>query len=197
MKKKSLKNLTTFLLFVLIAMLNNGVFAQQLPVASSKNEFWQKVQFGGGLGLTFGQFTNVTLAPAALYNVNQYVGVGVSLLGSYVSKRDAYKATVLGGSVLMIFSPVPEVQFSVEVEQLNVHATQNNATAALNSNGSYDSNLTGKNFDVTRNFWTTALFVGGGYNVGNVTVGGRYNLLFDTNKSAYSSAVMPFVRVFF
>ena len=112
-------------------------------------------------------------------------------------QRSCRKGRKLGGSVLTIFSPIPEVQFSVEVEQLNVHATQNNATAALNSNGTYDSNLTGKNFDVTRNFWTTALFVGGGYNVGNVTVGGRYNLLFDTNKSAYSSAVMPFVRVFF
>ena len=197
MKKKTLNNLTTLLLFVSLAVLNSSVSAQQLPVASSKSEFWQKVQFGGGLGLTFGQFTNITIAPSAIYNVNQYVGVGVGLLGSYVSNRGLYKATVVGGSIISLFNPVPEVQLSLEVEQLNVNATQNIETVPLNSNGTFDPSQVGKSFDVTNNFWTTALFIGGGYNLGNVTVGGRYNVLFDKNKSAYSAAFIPFVRVLF
>ena len=139
----------------------------------------------------------VGLLTSAIYNVNQYVGVGVGLLGSYVSNRGLYKATVVGGSLISLFNPVPEVQLSLEVEQLTVNTTQNIETVPLNSNGTFDRSQSVKSFDVTTNFWTTALFIGGGYNVGNVTVGGRYNVLFDKNKSAYSAAFIPFVRVFF
>ena len=38
-----------------------------------KSEFWSKVRFGGGLGLNFGRNnTNITVAPSALYQPNQY-----------------------------------------------------------------------------------------------------------------------------
>jgi hypothetical protein len=50
---------------------------------------------------------------------------------------------------------------------------------------------------VTKNYWNTALYVGAGYRNGNVTLGARYNLLFDKDKSIYSDALMPFVRFYF
>ena len=181
MKKKIYKYAFCFVLIAIAVIPFNKLNAQpaaQLPV---KSAFWEKVQFGGGLGLSIGNFTNITVAPAAIYNFNKYVAAGVGLQASYVSARETYKSTILGGSLIGLFSPLPAVQLSVEVEQLNVSARfQQLGTTELSNN-----------------FWTTAIFVGGGYNTGNVTVGGRYNLLFDANKSAYSTAFMPFVRVFF
>ena len=46
-------------------------------------------------------------------------------------------------------------------------------------------------------FWNTGLFVGGGYQEGNVTIGARYNLLFNKDKNIYGDAFMPFVRLYF
>jgi hypothetical protein len=48
-----------------------------------------------------------------------------------------------------------------------------------------------------KNYWNTGLFIGAGYHNGNMTIGGRYNLLFDKDKSIYSDAFMPFVRFYF
>ena len=173
--------LTFVVLYLFSLTLQNGICAQRLNRATSKSEFWKKVQFGGGLGLSFGDFTNITVAPAAIYNFNDYMAFGVGLQGSYVSARETYKSTIVGGSLITLFKPVREVQLSIEIEQLNCNATLQQI--GLN--------------EIKNNFWTTAVFVGGGYNTGNVTIGGRYNLLFDQKKSAYSTAFMPFVRVFF
>jgi hypothetical protein len=79
-----------------------------------------------------------------------------------------------------LFSPIEEIQLSLEVEEINV----NNNYIDLVDN-------------YNRNFWNTGLFVGGGYREGGVTVGARLNLLFDSNKDIYGSAFMPFVRLFF
>jgi hypothetical protein len=79
-----------------------------------------------------------------------------------------------------LFSPIEEIQLSLEVEQINV----NNNYSDLGGN-------------YNRNFWNTGLFAGVGYREGGVTVGARLNLLFDRNKDIYGSAFMPFVRVFF
>ena len=178
-------NIYTYAFYFVLSTISlnpfNTVTAQQANQLPVKSAFWGKVQFGGGLGLSFGDFTNITVAPAAIYNFNKYVAAGLGLQGSYVSARESYKSTILGGSLIGLFSPLQEVQLSVEVEQLNVSAS----AQALGAN------------EIKTNFWTTAVFVGGGYNTGNVTIGGRYNLLFDKNKSAYSTAFMPFVRVFF
>lgn len=197
MEKKSLKNLTFTIAFLTILVLNVGVYAQQSGQGTAKSEFWKNVQFGGGLGLSFGNFTNITVAPAAIYNVNDYVSAGVGLLGSYVAARDSYKSTILGGSLISLFNPIKEIQLSIEIEQVHVNAVQQYSTIPLGMNGNYDPMQSGSGYELKNNFWTTALFVGGGYNTGNVTVGGRYNLLFDKNKSAYSAAFIPFVRVFF
>ena len=51
--------------------------------------------------------------------------------------------------------------------------------------------------DYGRNFWNTALYLGLGYHTDNVTVGVRYNVLYDADDFVYSEAFMPFVRVYF
>jgi len=162
---------------------NNLPNSQNAP--KQKSEFWKKVQFGGGIGLGAGSgYTNFSLAPSAIYNVNQYFAMGVGLQGSYISSKAinsyaGYKSTVLGGSLIFLGNPIKEIQLSAEVEELNF-------------NTKYDTTPTIKN-----NFWNTALFLGAGYRSQNVIFGVRYNVLYKDNSGAYSSAWMPFVRAYF
>ncbi|QYJ69268.1 hypothetical protein [Flavobacterium litorale] len=155
--------------------------------AQQDSDFWSRVRFGGTAGVAFGRdYTDILIAPSALYQVNAYVGVGVGLQGSYVNFDDFYESYIYGMSVIGIFSPIPEVQLSAEVEQLRV-------------NLNYDDNVFDDNNTLLRDrdFWNTALFLGAGYNTGNVTIGIRYNVLFRERDRVYSDAFMPFIRVFF
>ena len=182
MKNKNFISPIHFLLFVIFLLVNFNLFSQDITQPKPKSLFWSKVTFGGGLGLAFGNFTNVTIAPSAKYGFSEQFSVGTGLQYSYISSNNVYKSNIFGGSVFTLYNPVPEVQLSLDVEELNVNST-------FDAIGGFQA--------ANSSFWTRALFVGGGYSFGGVTIGGRYNVLFDKNKSAYSNAFMPFVRVFF
>lgn len=146
-----------------------------------KSEFWKKVSFGGGLGLNIGSgFTNVTVAPAAIYNINRYFSAGLALQGSYVSLRNNFNSLIYGGSIIGLANPVEMVQLSAELEQVRV-----NTTVIAQPN------------DYKENTWNTALFLGAGYRTQNITIGIRYNVLYKDTDYLYSDPFMPFVRVFF
>lgn len=168
------------LLVTLLTLTFQQNYSQNQPVAAPKSEFWQKVQFGGGLGLTFGNFTEVTIAPAAIYRFNPKLAIGPGIQYSYVSSRDFFRSTMYGASLMTLYNPVPEIQLSLEAEQMKVDRTILNVTP-----------------NISDKFWNTAVFVGGGYSVGGFVVGGRYNLLFNKDRNVYGTAFMPFVRVFF
>lgn len=148
--------------------------------------FWDKVQFGGAAGAAFGSgYTDVTLAPSAIYRFNQYFAAGVGIQGSYVRQRDWFDRYIYGGSIITLANPIPQIQLSAELEQLRV-------------NIDYDSDpgiSPGTLPD--RNFWNTALFLGAGYQIDRVTIGVRYNVLFHESDFVYSDAFMPFIRVYF
>ena len=154
-------------------------FGQTVSEPTVKSLFWSKVQFGGGLGLNLGSgYTDVTIAPGAIYNFNQYVAAGVGMQGSFVRVRDFYESYIYGGSLVGLYTPVEQLQLSTEFEMLRVI-----------------TNFYGT--DVDDNFWTPALFIGAGYRSKNVTFGIRYNVLYNNNKSVYSEPFMPFVRIYF
>jgi hypothetical protein len=98
----------------------------------------------------------------------------------YISSKNNYTSALYGASLIGLINPIPQVQISVELEEINVNT---------------DYQYYGAN--VSESFWNTALYLGAGYRTGNVTVGIRYDVLFDDNKSYYSDAFMPFVRVYF
>lgn len=153
----------------------------QTIAKNNPNEFWKQVQFGGGFGLNFGTgYTEITLAPSAIYPVNDYVSLGAGLLGSFTHFKHYYTTGVYGVSAISLFNPIEKVQLSIEVEQARV-----NTQIQMIPN------------PITKNYWNTALYVGAGYRNGNVTLGARYNLLFDKNESTYSDALMPFIRFYF
>lgn len=150
-----------------------------------KSDFWNKVRFGGGLGLSFGNNnTQISVTPSALYQPNQYVAFGPGLNYTYQKFGDV-KTTLYGVSGIVLVNPVSFLQLSAELEQLRVNQS-----------------ISG--FDDIDPFWNTALFVGAGYTL-NVAgnnlgaVGIRYNLLFDgsENNQIYADAWVPFVRVYF
>lgn len=172
------------LYFVILTVLfSSYTFAQQNYVIDNSNRFWDKVQFGGGLGLGIGSgYTDISVMPSAVYNVNEIVAVGVGLQFGYLSSKSYYNSFVYGGSVVGLVNPIPEIQLSAELEQVRVNT---------------DYNSTPYRPGYSDNYWNTALYLGAGYRTGNVTIGARYDILFDPDRSLYGSGFMPFVRVYF
>ena len=146
-------------------------------------DFWSNVQFGGGFGISVGSdYTDISIAPSAIYNFNEYFAAGVGLQGSYIKVKsnqlyaNGYKSYLYGGSLIGLFTPIEQIQLSAELEQLRV-------------------NQEFTQIDYSRNFWNTALYLGLGYHTDNVTVGVRYNVLFKEEDYVYSEAFMPFIRI--
>lgn len=188
MKTPAIFTFKSIMSLFLIVVINNSVFGQEGLQARSKSPFWEKVRFGGGLGLGFGSgYTNIMLAPSAIYQFNNYVSAGVSLNGSYVNDRKyttaipEYQSWIYGGSLIALFQPIPQLQLSVEPEILRVNAKME----------TYDR------LTFNDDFWSTGLFIGAGFRTNNVTIGVRYNVLHDSDKNVYADALMPFVRVYF
>jgi hypothetical protein len=187
-----MKNFGPKVLFVIVAILSFKVGYSQEP--KQKSEFWKKVQFGGGLGLGFGNGNaNIMVAPSAIYNFNEKVALGAGLQYSYVRFNnnniqngpvlfdviESYKSSIYGGSIIGLVNPIPEIQLSAELEQLRVNTTFSNPSIR------------------PTNLWNTAMFIGAGYRTNNATIGVRYNILHNENNNVYTTAFLPFVRVFF
>lgn len=180
MIKNGFFNIPESFLVLLTVFISSCLFAQQNDLEPKiQNQFWKNMQFGGGIGLGFGSgYTDISLAPSAIYNFNEYVALGVGAQYKYLKQKDYYASHLYGGSVIGLFNPIPEIQLSAELEQLRVNV-----------------NLDGSNSN-SQDYWNTGLFIGAGYRSGNATIGGRYNVLTDKN-NIYGSAFMPFIRVYF
>ncbi len=174
--------LSNKILICALLILTFGYTSTAQDRLNSNNSFWENVQFGGGLGLNFGDgFFSGALAPAALYRHNTYVSTGVGLNFQYSSQRDVFKSTVVGGSIIGLFNPYRELQISTEFEQLYVDRD-------------FDQQFVD---NVDDSYWYPALFLGAGYRSGNITFGIRYDVLYDEDKSIQNQAWMPFVRFWF
>jgi hypothetical protein len=181
MRKNQFNGVSKFIFTLIILLISNGLLGQQQGFSSKSNsDFWNNVQFGGGIGLGFGTgYTDISLAPSAIYNLNEYVALGLGAQYTYIRQRNYYTSNLYGGSIIALFNPIREIQLSAELEELRVNV-----------------NLDGSISD-PQDYWNTGLFFGLGYRNGNVTIGARYNVLQDDTKNVYSQAFMPFVRVYF
>lgn len=146
----------------------------------AQNVFWSKVRFGGGIGLGIsnGGF-NTSISPSAIYQFNNQFASGISATFNYAKLGDS-RRYAYGGSLLSLYNPLPYLQLSAELEQLRINQS-------ISING----------VDFKEDYWSPALFFGAGYGNRNVTVGIRYNVLFDDDRSIYLNAWMPFFRVYF
>ena len=167
----------------LVILISSVIFSQtDGNKLKSSHGFWKNVQFGGGFGLNINsQFTEVNLAPGAIYRFNPKVAAGIGLQGSFISSEGDYSSALYGVSLISLINPVDHLQISFELEQLRVNRT----LVMIGGPNKID------------NFWNTGLFLGGGYGSDNVVVGIRYNLLYKETDYVYTSAMMPFIRIFF
>ena len=180
MRKNYFLNDSKCFLVLLALFLSGFLFAQQNNMPpKTQSQSWRNVQFGGGIGVGFGSnYTDISLAPSAIYNFNEYAALGLGLQYKYLKQKGYYASNLYGGSIIGLLNPIRQIQLSAELEQLRV-----NVQLEGSNSGSQD-------------FWNTALLIGAGYRSGSATIGARYNVLDDKN-SIYGSAFMPFVRVYF
>ncbi len=166
-----LKNAFLFFLFLYISIFN--LTAQKQDV-----NFWDNVRFGGGLNVGFSSNnTTVSVSPSAIYDFSDSFSSGVSVSYLY-SKNKTYNSTlnVYGASIITLFEPFNQFQLSAEFEEMNIKINN-----GLNQNY----------------YWNPALYFGGAYRTGNISVGLRYDVLYKENKSIYSSAITPVFRIYF
>ena len=183
--KTSYKNRKKIALLSIIACLLFGFTYSQEQTQKKKSDFWDHVRFGGGVGLNFGDgYFSGTLAPSGIYQFDDQFALGVGLSASYYKRKNLYRSTVLGGSIIGLFNPIREIQLSSEFEQLHVNRDFNQTP--IGTSGSIDDK-----------YWYPALFLGAGYRSGNFTIGIRYDVLYDENKSIYADPWMPFMRFYF
>ncbi len=166
------------LLFGVFLFLGSLTCFAQNP--AQKSDFWNKVRFGGGIGVGFsnGGF-NGTISPSAIYQFNDYVAAGIGANVNFY-KFNNQKFWAYGPSAIVLANPIPQLQISGEYEQLRVNSSFQTTTTTLEND-----------------FWSPALFLGLGYRTQFATVGIRYNVLYDEDKSIYFNAWVPFVRVYF
>ncbi|WP_299432806.1 alpha-ketoglutarate decarboxylase [uncultured Aquimarina sp.] len=147
---------------------------------AQEDNFWSHVRIGGNIGIGFTDDTfNGVIAPAAIYDFNNQFSIGFGLNFGYTDSRN-FTATNYGASIITLYNPFPALQLSAEFEQMGV-----------------SSNFEIAGQDIKDDYWYPALFIGAGYRMGFVSVGLRYDVLYDDDKSIYASAYVPFVRVFF
>ena len=155
-------------------------FVSSFAQSTNAHPFWEKVRFGGGLGLGFGNNSfNIQLAPSAIYEANTYYATGFGLQFNYAEFNDD-RFLGYGATWLNLFNPIPMIQLSTELEQWRV-------------------NLSNESFGIPleENYWLTSLFLGAGYRNNNITFGIRYDVLYDDDRSLYADPWVPFVRVYF
>lgn len=152
----------------------------QAQYSTGQGNFWEDVRYGGGIGLGFFNGNlNASISPSAIYPVSNTFATGVSLNVNYANFSDS-RLLAYGGSLISLYNPIPQLQISAELEQLRVNRSFGSGSNRLEDN-----------------YWSPALFMGLGFTTRNVTMGIRYNVLFDENKSIYANALLPFVRFFF
>ena len=179
--KTSNKKRITITFLIIISCLSFSLSYSQESDQKNTSDFWDHLRFGGGIGFGFGDdYFSGTLAPSAIYQFNNQFSLGVGLSASYFKRKNLYKSTVLGGSIIGLFNPIREIQLSSEFEQLHV-------------NRDFEQNVVSNTDDI---YWYPAIFLGAGYRSGNFTIGIRYDVLYDEDKSIYADPWIPFIRVY-
>ena len=157
-------------------------------ITQKKAPYQRSWSFGGNVGLSFWNGgTDILLAPKAYYNVSPMFMTGFGITYIYSSAEDdfaKYSQNSFGGSVLAAFRPTPFLQLSAEYEGL-----QTNGNSTIKFPGDRDEN--------NYSFWNNAIYLGASFVSRNVSFGVRYDILYDSTRSVYSSAWSPVIGFYF
>lgn len=170
-------------ILILIAfsiLVNTNFFAQNSDL--NQHRFIDDVRFGGGINISMGSnYSSFSISPSAIYDFSNEFSAGFGLTYVYVKNKSFSNSTtnIFGGNVIALYKPIENLQFTTEFEQLKI----DQAYAFLNEGAS---------------LWQPALYIGAEYVTGNISIGLRYDVLFDkTTNVIYSSALSPVFRVYF
>jgi hypothetical protein len=155
--------------------------------------FWERVRFGGNFSLSFGGNSDlVLLSPVAVYQAsdNLLVGLGANYVYSKYKVNflngvsETYTASVYGPKALVMFYPMSNIVLS----------------------GEFEHNYIDRNYsfigDKIEPYWKSAAFLGIGYAMpigesSRFVVSISYDLLYDENRSYFSTPFRPGVGIFF
>lgn len=169
----------TFILLLLTFLISSNLISQNSELTQQK--FRNNVRFGGGFNMSLNNsYTTFAISPSALYDFSEEFSLGLSLTYVYVKNKSTIQRTsnLYGGSVLALYRPIQFLQFSMEYEQLKLNQKINYSNAV--------------------NPWQPALYIGMEYVTGNLSMGLRYDVLFDQTKNViYASGLSPVFRLYF
>ena len=107
-----MKRVKKIYFLIIMFLIANISFAQEFITEdeatgnTSKVSFWDNVYFGGDLGMSFGSYTYVNIAPEAGYIFTDRFSAGVGIIYQYYnlnSTVNPYKTSVYGGKVFARF----------------------------------------------------------------------------------------------
>lgn len=169
---------TTCLIMVLV-FFNTLVFGQNSEL--DQPTFFDNVRFGGNVSMSFGNsYSSFSITPSAIYDFSPQFGAGFGLTYMYYKKKSSTDETtnIYGGSIISLYKPLKYLQFSTEYEQLKLK--KKFTTEEFNSD------------------WQSAFYIGVEYVTGVLSMGLRYDILYDEKDNLlHSSALTPVFRVYF
>lgn len=121
-------NMKSFLLIsVFILSILEGAFSQDFTPPEPKKEkkpfwSWDKVYFGGGLGLQFGSITLISVAPDIGYKITERYSAGIGIRYMYFADKrytPPFEINIYGGSVFNRFIVTDFFFLHGEYEVLN------------------------------------------------------------------------------
>ncbi|MFK5958342.1 MAG: alpha-ketoglutarate decarboxylase [Lutibacter sp.] len=170
------------ILLSLIIFVNTNLFGQNSDL--EQHRFIDDVRFGGGINIGMGNaYSSFSISPSAIYDFSNVFSAGLGARYVYVKNKSTVSSTtnIYGGSILAFYKPINNMLFSTEFEQLKIDQKY----AFVNNINNSD-------------LWQPALYIGAEYVTGNISMGLRYDVLFDkTTNVIYSSALSPVFRIYF
>jgi long-subunit fatty acid transport protein len=181
MKKSILLSIMAMCFFVFLTQETQAqVQMDSLTTVNNKDSTLKnRLKFGLGFGVNFIGGTNLSLSPNLTYRLTKNFSVGGGLQFNYAGLKDIQKTTTYGANALVYYTPVRKLLTTLEFSELHVNR---------------NSLIT----NTTNEFWESALFIGAGIQITpKLSLGAKYNVLYDKNKSVYSSPVVPFINISF
>jgi hypothetical protein len=172
---------------VFIILISVSVFSESFAQPPETGEtFWNKVYFGGNLGLQFGDQTIVDVNPLVGYRLTERLSVGFTVTYIYYHFKDPfsnfnYSSDIYGGSIFTRYFILENIFAHVEAEVLNLEVPK------------YLFN----NYEFVRDN-VFGFYVGGGY---RQALGDRSSinilLLYNLNENRNSPYQNPIIRIGF
>jgi len=174
--------------------LTNNIFSQvfitedEATGKTSKTSFWDKVYFGGDLGLAFGSVTSINIAPEMGYIFTDKLSAGGGIIYQYYSLTSTvnpFSTSVYGGKVFGRYF-IWEDLFAIGIVEF----------VSLESKY-YDYSGEFRNQE---RFWITSPLVGAGYmqrfsDKGGISIMVLFNLNSSQNSPYYAYDGMPIIRI--